>query len=113
MNRIALFAIAFVALLATPLLLRWRNSQVTTQVSAIASAADSTNRAIPEVVILTPSNEQMRIEFAHAFCAWHEKTYGQPARVVWSTARFVFAFPLAVPFREPPAGKPRPLAVAR
>ena len=85
MNRIALFAIAFVALLATPLLLRWRNSQVTTQVSAIASAADSTNRAIPEVVILTPSNEQMRIEFAHAFSVWHEKTYGQPARVVWST----------------------------
>jgi len=85
MNRIALFAIAFVALLATPLLLRWRNSQVTTQVSAIAPAGASTNRAIPEVVILTPSNEQMRIEFAHAFSVWHEKTYGQPARVVWST----------------------------
>ena len=85
MNRIALFAIAFVALLATPLLLRWRNSQVTTQVSAIASAADSTNRAIPEVVILTPSNEQIRIEFGQAFSAWHQNKYGEPAEVIWST----------------------------
>ncbi len=37
------------------------------------------------VVIVTPHNEQIRSEFARAFEAWHEKTFGEPVRVEWST----------------------------
>ena len=80
MNRIALFALAFAALLATPLLLRWSDSPRTQIVAKIGAATP-----MREVVILTPSNEQIRIEFGQAFSAWHQNHYGEPAEVVWST----------------------------
>lgn len=78
MNRIVVFTIAFVALLATPLLLRPGNS------SAVNNGAIAAN-AKREVIILTPNNEQIRMEFARAFSAWHEKKYGESADVQWST----------------------------
>ena len=56
MSRIAL-AIAFVALLATPLLLRPATSSTDTR----GAMASQTKR---QVIILTPSNEQIRMEFA-------------------------------------------------
>ncbi|MCE9619044.1 MAG: extracellular solute-binding protein [Planctomycetes bacterium] len=74
MTRLVLLAAAFVGLLATPLLLRPSGS------NAPASA-----RATREVVIVTPNNEQIRYEFARAFRTWHEKNYGEPADVLWST----------------------------
>ena len=80
MNRIALFAIAFAALLATPLLMRWSDSPRTQIVAKIGAATP-----MREVVILTPSNEQIRIEFGQAFSAWHQNKYGEPAEVIWST----------------------------
>jgi ABC-type Fe3+ transport system substrate-binding protein len=78
MNRIVVFTIAFVALLAIPLLLRPGNS------SAVNNGAIAAN-AKREVIILTPNNEQIRMEFGRAFSAWHEKKYGESADVQWST----------------------------
>lgn len=45
------------------------------------SPADSANR----VIIITPHNEQIRYEFGRGFARWHEKEYGEPATVIWSS----------------------------
>ncbi|MFM7052921.1 MAG: hypothetical protein ACKOYN_12450, partial [Planctomycetota bacterium] len=37
------------------------------------------------VIIYTPHNEQIRAEFGRAFEAWHQRTHGRPATVVWNT----------------------------
>lgn len=37
------------------------------------------------LIIVTPHNEQIRSEFGGAFARWHERTYGEPATVIWST----------------------------
>lgn len=37
------------------------------------------------VIIYTPHNEQIRAEFGRAFAAWHQRTKGTPAEVVWNT----------------------------
>lgn len=47
----------------------------------IERSDDATKRAI----IYTPHNEQIRAEFAHGFSAWHQRTYGEPAELVWNT----------------------------
>ena len=77
MSRIAL-AIAFVALLATPLLLRPATSSTDTR----GAMASQTKR---QVIILTPSNEQIRMEFTWAFAAWHMEKFGEMVDVQWST----------------------------
>ena len=77
MSRIAL-AIAFVALLATPLLLRPATSSTDTR----GAMTSQTKR---QVIILTPSNEQIRMEFTWAFAAWHMEKFGEMVDVQWST----------------------------
>ena len=37
-----------------------------------------------KVIIISPHNEQIRHEFGRGFSKWHQKTYGEPAEVVWS-----------------------------
>lgn len=39
----------------------------------------------PMLVIITPHVQQIRYEFGLAFSAWHEREYGQPARIDWRT----------------------------
>lgn len=36
------------------------------------------------LVVMTPHNEQIRYEFARAFERWHQRTYGEPVKVVWN-----------------------------
>ncbi len=43
--------------------------------------ADAAHR----VIIYTPHNEQIRFEFGRAFAAWHKRTFGDTAEVVWNT----------------------------
>jgi hypothetical protein len=38
----------------------------------------------PEVIVITPSTEQIRDELGEAFAAWHERRFGERARVTWS-----------------------------
>jgi ABC-type Fe3+ transport system substrate-binding protein len=37
----------------------------------------------PELIIISPHNEAIRFEFAHAFSRWHEQRYGKPVRIDW------------------------------
>lgn len=37
------------------------------------------------VIVVTPHNEQIRGEWGEAFSAWHQRTHGAPAVVVWNT----------------------------
>ncbi len=37
----------------------------------------------PELVIISPHNEAIRFEFAHAFSRWHEARHGRPVRIDW------------------------------
>jgi ABC-type Fe3+ transport system substrate-binding protein len=37
----------------------------------------------PTLVIITPHNEAIRFEFAHAFSRWHQQRYGKPVLVDW------------------------------
>ena len=39
----------------------------------------------PQLVIVTPHNEQIRWEFKRAFERWHEATFGERVQVMWST----------------------------
>ena len=41
-------------------------------------------KGTPQVIIITPHNEQIRHEFGKGFAKWHKKTFGEPAQVVWS-----------------------------
>ncbi len=52
---------------------------------ALRPAGEAVDRKAPGIVIVTPHNEQIRSEFARAFEAWHQRTFGSPARVEWST----------------------------
>ena len=45
---------------------------------------DAVNPDAKQVIIITPHNEQIRYEFAHAFETWHSKTYGENVEVIWS-----------------------------
>ncbi len=64
--------LAFVAVLAVPLLFRSGDD---------ASVTGTGER----VIIVTPHYDQIRHEFGIAFANWHERTYGEAAHVVWST----------------------------
>lgn len=37
----------------------------------------------PELVIISPHNEAIRFEFAHAFSRWHQERFGRPVRIDW------------------------------
>lgn len=39
----------------------------------------------PQLIIISPHNEQIRAEFSRAFEAWHEKEFKSQVQVVWST----------------------------
>lgn len=82
MNRIIVLAIAFVVLLATPL---WLSTENSSKANAVIKNGAQSGKANREVIIITPSNEQIRMEFGLAFAAWHEKKYGETADVQWST----------------------------
>ncbi len=76
MSRLWPFAVAFVALLAAPLLLTPRS---------VGVDPEPVQGQARRVIIVTPHNEQIRHEFSLAFRAWHERHHGEPAEVVWST----------------------------
>ena len=40
-------------------------------------------RGDPELVIITPHNEAIRLEFGRAFSAWHRERHGRPVRIDW------------------------------
>ncbi len=40
--------------------------------------------SVKQVIILTPSNEQVRYELGAGFAAWHLSKFGEPAEVIWS-----------------------------
>ena len=52
---------------------------------ALRPAGEVDERDAPAIVVVTPHNEQIRSEFGQAFERWHERTFGSPARVEWST----------------------------
>ncbi len=66
-----LIALFIAALVGLPILLR--------------PAAGADDDATPHVIVITPHNEQIRYEFARGFRTWHDRVYGSPAAVVWST----------------------------
>lgn len=66
-----LVILLFLALLGAPLLFR------TGEAARLGEGAP--------LIIITPHNEQIRFEFGQAFERWHQREYGEPVRVVWST----------------------------
>ena len=48
-----------------------------------AGAADDWHRGDPELVVVTPSNEAIRQEFAEGFSKWHRERFGRPVRIDW------------------------------
>lgn len=61
---------ALVVLLGVPLITRERSADVTP--------------GAPQLIIITPHNEQIRYEFGRGFSQWHEKNYGEPVEVIWN-----------------------------
>lgn len=64
-----LIAIAFALVLGVPFLLRG------------ASSDQRPRRGVRTLVVITPHVPQIQEEFALAFAAWHEREFGEPARV--------------------------------
>ena len=52
---------------------------------ALAPRDGGLDAATRRVIIFTPHNEQIRYEFSRGFAAWHKRTYGEAAEVVWNT----------------------------
>ncbi len=73
-----LVVVAFVAVLALPFAVRW-------SVGPTVAAAGDDSKARRVLVVATPHVEQIREEFARAFSRWHERHYGEPARIDWRT----------------------------
>ena len=69
--RAAFLALAFLALLAVPAVAR--------------RGSVRPPRGAATVIVVTPHPEEIRIEFAQAFAAWHRARFGEDAAVVWST----------------------------
>lgn len=72
MRRLTPYALALLALIALPFLVRGGASHR----AAVESG--------PEVIVITPSTEQIRDELGEAFALWHERRFGTRARVIWS-----------------------------
>lgn len=75
MSRVAALALAFLCLLAAPLVLKPRSA------ARLVGSATTAN----QVIILTPANEQVRDELSRGFAVWHQAQFGEVAEVVWST----------------------------
>jgi len=71
-RRLTPYALALLALIALPFLVRGGASHR----AAVESG--------PEVIVITPSTEQIRDELGEAFALWHERRFGTRARVIWS-----------------------------
>lgn len=65
------YVVLMLLVVALPLLLRR------------APTAGTGRAGDPELVIITPHNEAIRYEFARAFSAWHQQTFGRAVRVDW------------------------------
>ena len=72
MRRLAPHALVLLALIVLPFLVRDGGSP------------REMVGAVPEVIVITPSTEQIRDELGDAFAAWHERRFGTRARVIWS-----------------------------
>ncbi|MFM7809009.1 MAG: ABC transporter substrate-binding protein [Planctomycetota bacterium] len=72
MRRLTPYAVALLALIALPFLVRGGASHR----AAVESG--------PEVIVITPSTEQIRDELGEAFALWHERRFGTRGRVIWS-----------------------------
>jgi len=48
-----------------------------------AAARESREKDLKTVVIVSPHVAQIRLEFERAFRRWHQREFGEPARVVW------------------------------
>ena len=66
----ALLAVVMLLLLAVPVIAR--RAEPTVPVGAAT------------VIIVTPNNEQIRVEFAEGFAQWHREKFGVPAQVIWN-----------------------------
>ncbi|MCB9839213.1 MAG: extracellular solute-binding protein [Phycisphaeraceae bacterium] len=62
-----LLAVVLATLIAIPFVLR--------------PASATTATGTPTLIIISPHNEQIRLEFAGAFKAWHQREYGEPAAI--------------------------------
>ncbi len=75
-------AIAFVLVLALPLLVRsLARSDGSAEAAFLTPGADG--EAVASLVIVTPHVEQIRLEFAAAFDTWHRAHHGKGARIDW------------------------------
>jgi ABC-type Fe3+ transport system substrate-binding protein len=75
-------AIAFVLVLALPLLVRaFARSDGSAEGAFRTPGADG--EAVASLVIVTPHVEQIRLEFAAAFDAWHRARFNQGVRIDW------------------------------
>ena len=72
MRRLAPYALALLALIALPFVVRG------------GQTSRAGGESGPEVIVITPSTEQIRDELGEAFAAWHERRFGERARVIWS-----------------------------
>jgi ABC-type Fe3+ transport system substrate-binding protein len=51
----------------------------------LARGGDGGAAADRRAIIYTPHNEQIRSEFGRGFAVWHQRTFGEPAQVIWNT----------------------------
>ena len=51
----------------------------------LARGGGASSEGSRRAIIYTPHNEQIRAEFGRGFAAWHQRSFGEPAEVVWNT----------------------------
>lgn len=78
-----LILLAFAAILVVP----WFARRAVQQAHADGGGEGGTADVPPErtLVVVTPHVEQIRAEFGQAFAAWHQRRFGQPARIDFRT----------------------------
>ncbi len=52
---------------------------------SLSRERSSIPESAPSLIVVTPHVQQIRDEFGRAFAAWHEREYGEPARIDWRT----------------------------
>lgn len=77
-NLAFLLPVLLVMLVALPLALAPRTGDR-------EGSGDDGPRQVRRVIVYSPHNEQIRLEFARGFAAWHERVHGERAEVVWNT----------------------------
>ncbi|MBL8758244.1 MAG: extracellular solute-binding protein [Phycisphaerae bacterium] len=84
-----LILLAFVAILVVPWFARRAVQQA--HADGVGGGGGGSGGAPADVpaertlVVVTPHVEQIRAEFGHAFAAWHQRRFGQPARIDFRT----------------------------